>query len=662
MGTPFVNQYQPEFGHGELVYDAPDTLSVNMRQAGSRCFSGSSTATLVANFDRNMKKATYDDCLSDGSPRIKSLSTENVHQIPVHKDSQEYHEPREERSAAQPDNAPTITETTTIIEETESQVIPETPRPYDPANLHVKNLDDTRITNTEDLKNLFAGYGPIASAILVAYPNSGISKGFGFVAFTTPADAAKAKANLNGLLVGRKPIVINYAERKEDRRQRLKAIFDSRTGAKSGPVSDSCFSPGNAAIEHHSGETVPTITISSIPDLETSVESNNSEVEANKRVDSKSDSSPSERANCLSEGTATGKEASYSRDIVESPISDSTIEEETETSEEITSLVNAAQRRNSNSVIRSIGTEPRLPNPPVQTEQRFTVTTTVTTTKAWHGNRITQLDDDKEESKAQPTMQSRKGSFHEQYGPKTGSHPRPKNITSSSYTKAVSSKPTEAQQPSTEFSSSVGHPSPYATGPTSIQLGSHQPTVPQSSPSQNPVVSQKPIHTVAGSQGLQGQRAPSDFNTRVQSKGMEDSWNQQHVVQQHHNAHPQTQGFYSGGIVQGYSQRTDGNITMDNSSFGTSQRGRKWRSATGGFRRRPDYNQMRPIVEEHQWNNDPKKPKRKKSYPRQNSGNYYGEASYDPLNSQYNERQAGGDMGEHGCKPAVPIIKVEIPQ
>ncbi|RPA87097.1 RNA-binding domain-containing protein, partial [Ascobolus immersus RN42] len=97
--------------------------------------------------------------------------------------------------------------------------------PYDPANLHVKNLDDTRITNTEDLKNLFAGYGQIASAVLVAYPNSGISKGFGFVAFTTPADAAKAKANLNGMVVGRKPIVINYAERKEDRRQRLKAIF-----------------------------------------------------------------------------------------------------------------------------------------------------------------------------------------------------------------------------------------------------------------------------------------------------------------------------------------------------------------------------------------------------------------------------------------------------
>lgn len=109
-------------------------------------------------------------------------------------------------------------------------VIPETTEPADPANLYIKNLDDTVISDAEDLKLLFVPYGPVASSFLSTYPGSGISRGYGFVAFAKPEDAAAAKTKLNGTMVGKKRVFISYAERKEDRTQRLKGLFGGDKG------------------------------------------------------------------------------------------------------------------------------------------------------------------------------------------------------------------------------------------------------------------------------------------------------------------------------------------------------------------------------------------------------------------------------------------------
>nr|KJB79362.1 hypothetical protein B456_013G046000 [Gossypium raimondii] len=90
------------------------------------------------------------------------------------------------------------------------------------ANLYVKNLDDS--ISDEKLKELFSQYGTITSYKVMRDP-SGISKGSGFVAFSTPEEASRALAEMNGKMVVSKPLYVAPAQRKEDRRARLQAQF-----------------------------------------------------------------------------------------------------------------------------------------------------------------------------------------------------------------------------------------------------------------------------------------------------------------------------------------------------------------------------------------------------------------------------------------------------
>lgn len=125
---------------------------------------------------------------------------------------------------------PTKVSSRATFEVLTASVIPETTEPADPANLFIKNLDDAVISNAEDLKSIFVSYGPVASSFLAMYPGSVISRGYGFVAFAKPEDAAAAKKKLNGTMVGKKRVFISYAERKEDRTQRLKDLFGGDKG------------------------------------------------------------------------------------------------------------------------------------------------------------------------------------------------------------------------------------------------------------------------------------------------------------------------------------------------------------------------------------------------------------------------------------------------
>lgn len=92
-------------------------------------------------------------------------------------------------------------------------------------NLYVKNLDDS--IDDEQLKNAFCQYGSITSAKVMT-DASGRSKGFGFVCFTQPDQAARAVTEMNATLVGSKPLYVALAQRKEDRRAKLYAEHQQR--------------------------------------------------------------------------------------------------------------------------------------------------------------------------------------------------------------------------------------------------------------------------------------------------------------------------------------------------------------------------------------------------------------------------------------------------
>ncbi|KAJ0024882.1 hypothetical protein Pint_08742 [Pistacia integerrima] len=98
------------------------------------------------------------------------------------------------------------------------QSIKETVDKFQGLNLYVKNLDDS--IDDEKLKELFTEFGTITSCKVMRDP-SGISKGSGFVAFTTPEEASRALAEMNGKMVVSKPLYVALAQRKEERRARL---------------------------------------------------------------------------------------------------------------------------------------------------------------------------------------------------------------------------------------------------------------------------------------------------------------------------------------------------------------------------------------------------------------------------------------------------------
>ncbi|KAK7267012.1 hypothetical protein RIF29_19675 [Crotalaria pallida] len=55
----------------------------------------------------------------------------------------------------------------------------------------------------------------------------GISRGSGFVAFSTREEANRALGEMNGKMVAGKPLFVSLAERKEERRAKLQVILCS---------------------------------------------------------------------------------------------------------------------------------------------------------------------------------------------------------------------------------------------------------------------------------------------------------------------------------------------------------------------------------------------------------------------------------------------------
>ncbi|CEG66043.1 hypothetical protein RMATCC62417_02697 [Rhizopus microsporus] len=92
-------------------------------------------------------------------------------------------------------------------------------------NLYVKNLDPT--INNNDLFNLFRQFGRIVSARVMTNPATGQSKGYGFVSYGKPEEAALALNEMDGMLVRSKQIIVAYHEPKKPRQEKSSSTTTS---------------------------------------------------------------------------------------------------------------------------------------------------------------------------------------------------------------------------------------------------------------------------------------------------------------------------------------------------------------------------------------------------------------------------------------------------
>ncbi|GAA5922142.1 hypothetical protein JCM1841_006899 [Sporobolomyces salmonicolor] len=101
---------------------------------------------------------------------------------------------------------------------------------YQGVNLYVKNLDDD--VDEDKLRAEFEPFGQITSCKIMS-DEKGASKGFGFVCFSAPDEATKAVTELNGKMIGTKPLYVSLAQRKDVRKQQLEAQVAQRNQIRS---------------------------------------------------------------------------------------------------------------------------------------------------------------------------------------------------------------------------------------------------------------------------------------------------------------------------------------------------------------------------------------------------------------------------------------------
>jgi polyadenylate-binding protein len=94
-------------------------------------------------------------------------------------------------------------------------------------NLFVKNLDDQ--IDDKALHEAFSSFGNITSSRVMRNPD-GSSKGFGFVAYSTPEQASAANNEMMGKILGNKPIFVALAQRRDQRQEMLAQQHLGRMG------------------------------------------------------------------------------------------------------------------------------------------------------------------------------------------------------------------------------------------------------------------------------------------------------------------------------------------------------------------------------------------------------------------------------------------------
>jgi len=91
-------------------------------------------------------------------------------------------------------------------------------------NVYVKNLPTEWSRETLEAEFTAKG-GPLTSSML-AVDEEGKSKGFGFINFKNPEDAAQAVDSMNGLEIGDKKLYVVRAQKKEEREKELRERFE----------------------------------------------------------------------------------------------------------------------------------------------------------------------------------------------------------------------------------------------------------------------------------------------------------------------------------------------------------------------------------------------------------------------------------------------------
>jgi len=91
---------------------------------------------------------------------------------------------------------------------------------YAGRNLYVRNFDDN--IDEARLMNEFKEFGTISSCVVMRSSN-GVSRGYGFVCFSSPEEATRAVTQVNGKMMDRKPIYVALAQRKDQRKMQLEA-------------------------------------------------------------------------------------------------------------------------------------------------------------------------------------------------------------------------------------------------------------------------------------------------------------------------------------------------------------------------------------------------------------------------------------------------------
>ncbi|KAI0689934.1 hypothetical protein C8T65DRAFT_745977 [Cerioporus squamosus] len=116
----------------------------------------------------------------------------------------------------------------------------------DPCNLFIKNLDTSIDSN--GLFSHFRQYGQIVSA-RVMRNEQGESRGFGFVSYQTPDQAAAAMNAMNGVTIGSKQLVVRLHEPKQLRQEKLAQRFSGHNGhprSSSGATSPTASEAGES--------------------------------------------------------------------------------------------------------------------------------------------------------------------------------------------------------------------------------------------------------------------------------------------------------------------------------------------------------------------------------------------------------------------------------
>jgi len=85
-------------------------------------------------------------------------------------------------------------------------------------HIFVGNLPWT--TTEDELRHLFYGYGTVESVRIMTDRETGRSRGFGFVEMPDASQAQAAIAGLHGTALGGRPLTVNEARPREERRPR----------------------------------------------------------------------------------------------------------------------------------------------------------------------------------------------------------------------------------------------------------------------------------------------------------------------------------------------------------------------------------------------------------------------------------------------------------